>query len=506
MVLQANGPSKGLAKRSQRLENDPQVLTPITAAERAILDRVAASPVIQVPIDQLRVASGHARRHDAAKVTGLGAAIRRFGIVEPILVDQDHTIISGAARWSACRAIGATQVPVIVLSHLSGAEIRALRIAMGRFPEWASWDRDQLRIELPAIITEIPDLVMEEIGFSVPEFDRLVALSANTDTDPADTVPPTDEAGPPVSRTGDLWGLGQHLVLCGNALDAECYDRLLGSNAVRLVLTDPPYNVPVNGHVTKRIGKFAEFAMGSGELTDEQFHNFLRSAFQHIAQVSVAGAIGYIFIDWRHARLMQDAADGVLFELKNHIVWVKDSPGLGTFYRSQHEFVLVYKIADGKHINNFQLGQHGRTRSNVWQYAGMSSFGAGRDEALQLHATPKPVAMLVDAILDCSNPGDLVLDPFGGAGSTLIAAERAHRRARLIEISPAYVDTIVRRWELFTGEAAILAGTNETFAEVAQQRRAAESAPVDRASLLAAQDNATPLQSETRDQEGNIDE
>jgi len=340
---------------------------------------------------------------------------------------------------------------------------------MGRFPEWATWDHAQLRIELPAIVAELPDLAMEEIGFSVQEVDRLITFPGKHDADPADDIPPVSNT-PPISRIGDLWKLGQHLVLCGNALEAGSYDLLLGSTAVRLVLTDPPYNVPVNGHVTKRIGKFDEFAMASGELSNLQFYEFLRAVFRQIARVSIAGAIGYIFIDWRHARLMQEAADRVLFELKNHIVWVKAAPALGSFYRSQHEFVLVYKIAEGKHVNNFGLGQHGRTRSNVWQYAGMSSFGAGRDEALELHATPKPVAMLVDAILDCSNPGDLVLDPFGGSGSTLIAAERARRRARLIEISPTYVDTIVRRWERFSGEQALLVGTNQAFVDAAHFR------------------------------------
>jgi DNA modification methylase len=321
----------------------------------------------------------------------------------------------------------------------------------------------------------MPDLSMEEIGFAVQEVDRLIAIPGEPDADPADDIPPVP-TNPPISRIGDVWQLGQHLVLCGDALETESYDRLLGSTAVRLVLTDPPYNVPINGHVTKRVGRFDEFAMASGELSPEQFRELLRKVFRQIARVSITGAIGYIFIDWRHVRLMQEAADGVLFELKNHIVWVKNAPALGSFYRSQHEFVLVYKIAEGRHVNNFALGQHGRTRTNVWNYGGMSSFGAGRDEALALHATPKPVAMLVDAMLDCSNPGDLVLDPFGGSGSTLIAAERAHRRARLIEISPTYVDTIVRRWERFSGEQALLLGTNQSLLEVAEIR--AQPSPV----------------------------
>ena len=470
MVLQGTKPSKGVANKSHQMS-----VVPLSPEERSVLDKVSACPIVRVPIQRLRPSTGHARLHSDAKIIGLVAAIRRFGFVEPILVDQDFTIISGMARWMACQEMGVAEVPVIVISHLSAVEVRALRIALGRFPEWATWDHDQLRVELPAIVADLPDLSMQEIGFTVQEVDRLITRSTKEDQDPADEVPEADNTALAISRAGDLWRLDQHLVLCGDALEAESYDRLLGSTAVRMVLTDPPYNVPINGHVTKRVGKFDEFAMASGEMTDDQFREFLRKVYLQIARATVPGAIGYFFIDWRHARTMQQAADGVFFEFKNHIVWVKDAPALGTFYRSQHEFVLVFKIAEGRHINNFALGQHGRTRSNVWQYAGMSSFGTGRDEALELHATPKPVAMLVDAILDCSNPGDLVLDPFAGSGSTLIAAQRAHRRARLIEISPTYVDTIVRRWERFTGEQAVLLATNQTFAGVQRDRAPLEA-------------------------------
>ena len=473
MVLRGMKPSKGLVRKGVAAS-----IALLSSEERAIIEKVNACQITRVRVDRLRPSPRHARVHSEAKRTALSASIRRFGVIEPIIVDQDFTIIAGVARWMACQALGVAEVPIVSVEHLSPIEVRALRIAMGRFPEWATWDRDQLRIELPAIVAELPDLAMEEIGLSVQEVDRLIVIPGEHGADPADDIPPAPSTSP-ISRIGDLWKLDDHFVLCGNALHRESFDQLLGSTAVRLVLTDPPYNVPVNGHVTKRIGKFAEFAMASGELSQAQFYEFLRTAFQQIARVSVAGAIGYIFIDWRHARLMQEAADGVLFELKNHIVWVKDTPALGSFYRSQHEFVLVYKIADGNHVNNFALGQHGRTRSNVWHCAGMSSFGAGRDEALELHATPKPVAMLVDAILDCSNPGDLILDPFGGSGSTLIAAERAHRRARVIEISPTYVDTIVRRWERFSGERALLVGSNQSFSEVTELRSRIETASID---------------------------
>ena len=444
-------------------------LLPLTPEERDILEKIGSSHIDRRPLAQLLPSSRHAREHSEAKITALAGSIRRFRSIEPLLIEEDGTIISGVARWLACRRLGIPDVPCIVVSHLTATEIRALRIAVGAFPQWATWDKEQLRIELPEIIAELPDLSMQEIGLSVPVVDGLLAPPPPQD-DPADEIPEVDENRPAVSRPGDLWQLGQHLAFCGDALEAQSYERLLGDRAVRWVLTDPPYNVKVNGHVTKRVGQFDEFAMASGEMTDDEFRDFLSTIFGRIASVSVAGTIAFVFIDWRHARLMQEAADGVFFELKNHIVWVKDAPALGTFYRNQHEFVLAYKIADGKHVNNFGLGEHGRTRSNIWNYAGMSSFGAGRNASLALHATPKPVAMLVDAILDCSSPGDLVLDPFGGSGSTLIAAERAHRRARLIEISPTYVDTIVRRWEEFTEERAVLHESGRTFAEVASER------------------------------------
>lgn len=504
MVLRDMEPYRRLEKQRLTLS-----LQPLSAEESALIERVNAGPITPVPVDQVRPSPRHARRHTEAKLTGLAAVIRRSRVVAPIYVAKNGEIIDGVARWLVCQKLGIAHVPTISVQHLSDAEVRMLRIAMGRFPEWAEWDRDQLRIELPEIVAELPDLAMEEIGFTVPEVDRLIAPSSHAEADAADEIPPIPDTAV-VSRSGDIWQLGRHLVLCGDALAQDGYDHLLGRTAVRLVLTDPPYNVAVNGHVTKRIGKFAEFAMASGELSDDQHREFLRTFFRRIARVTVSGGIGYFFIDWRHARLMQEAADGILFEFKNHVVWAKDTPGLGSFYRSQHEFVLVYKIADGQHVNNFRLGQHGRTRTNLWNYPGLASFGAGRDEALRMHVTPKPVAMLVDAMLDCSNPGDLVLDPFGGSGSTLIAAQRVHRRARLIEIDPLYVDTIVRRWEEFTGEHAVLAGTNQSFAEVAALRAAAISGPVEPDVGLSADDprviEAPSVEHQTSDGDLALDE
>jgi DNA modification methylase len=459
-------------KPSGSAKNRHAVRTPLSPAELALIERVSARPIMRVPIDRLRPSPGHARRHTKAKIAALAASIRRSGIVEAIVVEQDFTIISGVARWLACQQLGIAEVPVRSVEHLSPVEVRALRIAMGRFPEWANWDREQLRIELPAIAAQLPDLTLTEIGFSVQDVNRLAAIPGKYEIDPADEILPVSNTSP-ITKPGDLWKLGQNLVLCGDPLAVESYERILGSTAVRLVLTDPPHRAPIDGPLSARDGKLARIEMG---LAPEHLREFWRTIFRQIARVSIDGAIGYLFVDWRHANLMQEAARDVFFELENHVVWVKDHSELGPFYRNQHEFVMVYKIADGKSVSNFARTHFGRTRSDVWRYAGLNSVDVARGEALGRRGAPKPVAMLVETILDRSNPGDLILDPFGGLGSTLIASERAHRRARLIESSPTGVDAIVRRWERFCGGRAVLVESGQPFAEVAEVRARSDAA------------------------------
>jgi DNA modification methylase len=463
MVRRKMMPSNGSAK------NRHSVRAPLSPAERALIEKISARPIMRVPIDRLRPSPGHARRHSKAKITALAASIRRSGVVEPFLVDPEFMFISGVARWLACQQLGIVDVPVILVDHLPPIEVRALRIAMGRFPEWAKWDLEQLRIELPAIAAELPNLAIAEIGFSAQEVDRLIAIPGKHGTDRADELAPASNT-PPITRAGDLWKLGQNFLLCGDPLAIESYERILGSTAVRLVLTDPPYRAPIDRPFSVEVGKRAGSELGSGELAPGHLREFWRNVFRQIARVSIDGASGYFFVDWRHACLMQEAARDVFFELENHVVWVKDQSELGSFHRNQHEFVMVYKIADGKCVSNFARTHFGRTRSDVWRYAGANSVDVARGEALGRRFAPKPIAMLVETILNRSNPGDLVLDPFGGLGSTLIASERAHRRARLIEINPTCVDAIVRRWERFCGGQAILVESSQTFSDVADVR------------------------------------
>ena len=248
-----------------------------------------------------------------------------------------------------------------------------------------------------------------------------------------------------------------------------------------MVFTDPPYNVPIDGHVcgSGRI-KHREFAMAAGEMSQEEFTAFLGTAFGHLARRSADGAIHFVCMDWRHMAEILAAGQAHYAELKNLMVWVKDNGGMGTFYRSRHELIFAFKNGTAPHINTFELGQHGRYRTNVWEYRGVNSTRPGRLEELALHPTVKPVEMIADAIKDCSKRGGIILDPFGGSGSTLIAAAKTGRQARLAELDPVYVDRTVRRWQAWAKDDAVLADTGETFDVVALRRQTADEPERDR--------------------------
>ena len=267
---------------------------------------------------------------------------------------------------------------------------------------------------------------------------------------------------------GDLWLLDEHRLLCGDALKSENHDRVLGTDKAEMTFADPPYNVPVEGHVLG-LGaiKHRDFAMASGELSSEEFESFLTTSLGHAASRSIDGAIHYIFMDWRHQREMIAAGDKVYDELKNLCIWNKSNAGMGSLYRSKHELIFVFKVGKRAHINNIALGRYGRHRTNVWDYVSQNALNGTVKSKLALHPTVKPVAMIADAIRDCSNRGGLILDPFGGAGTTLIAAERTGRRARVIELNPIFVDVSIERWQRLTGGTAIHADSGQPFARSA---------------------------------------
>ena len=426
------------------------------------------------PVRELRPHPNNARTHSRKQVKQIAKSIEKFGFCNPVLVDDAKQIIAGHGRVEAAKLLGLEVVPTCLISHLSEAEKRAYILADNKLAENAGWDRELLAIELQGLI-EL-DVDIELTGFETAEIDLVLEEAREASGDPVGPEDKTPEPspGPAVTQTGDLWLLGNHRLLCGDARDNTAYERLLEGAKAEFVFTDPPYNVAIDGNVCG-LGRIhhREFAMASGEMSEVDFTAFLQAVFAQLAENTVDGSIHQIFTDWRHLSEMLNAGRAVYSELKNVCVWNKTNAGMGSFYRSKHEFVFVWKSGTAAHLNNFELGQHGRHRTNVWDYPGISSGRAGRLEELAMHPTVKPVAMVADAIKDCSRRTSLVLDPFCGSGTILIAAERTGRKARALEIDPHYVDVAVRRWQAYTGKAALLAETGETF-EAVEERRGTE--------------------------------
>ncbi len=414
----------------------------------------------------------HPRVHSPRQLKALAKSIDTFGFVAPVIADENNVLIAGDARVEAAKKIGLAEVPVVRIEHLDENQKRALMIADNRLTDMSTWDETLLAENL-RLLTEVDlDFDIEATGFTMGEIDlRIEALDADADEDP-DDAEPEDIRGPVVNEIGDLWQLGQHRLLCGDALKADNWVRLMAGKKAAMTCSDFPYNQRVNGHVSG-LGKVrhAEFPMASGEMNKAEFTAFLETAFRHIAQHSKAGSLHYVFIDWPHLGEMQRAGDAVFSELKNVCVWSKDRAGMGSLYRSQHELIFVWKAGHGRHRNNVELGRNGRNRSNIWQYPAIGTFRhSDEGDLLRLHCTVKPARMIADAILDVTARGDIVLDPFLGSGTTIIAAERVGRRAYGMELDPVHADTTIRRFERHSGEAAVHLTTGRTFAEIAGER------------------------------------
>ena len=429
--------------------------------------------VIDKAISEITFNANNPRRHSDRQIAMLAGSIQKFGFLVPVLLDDGNGLITGEARIRAARQIGLTEVPAIRVSHLSAEERRAFTIADNRLSEKAAWDDELLASELSVLAKFDIDFDFSSIGFETAEVDILLDTASTTAVSAADALPAIETGKPATSKIGDLWILDEQRLLCGDARDPSTHDTLLAGNKAVMVITDPPYNVPIDGHVGGAGAvKHREFAMASGEMSEDEFRTFLRSSLENTVRHSANGSIHYIFMDWRHADVLSDAAKGIYSELKNICVWNKSNAGMGSLYRSKHELVFVFKVGTAPHINNIELGRHGRYRTNVWDYAGINSFGRDRDSLLALHPTVKPVALVADAIKDCSRRGGIILDPFGGSGTTLIAAEKTGRRAAVLEIDPLYVDAAVSRWQTFTGRQAVLSATGRTFYEEAAFRDA----------------------------------
>jgi DNA modification methylase len=426
-----------------------------------------------MPIDQLQPYARNARTHSRKQIGQIARSIERFGFTNPVLISDDNEIIAGHGRVEAARHLGWRTVPTLRLSQLGRAERRAYVLADNKLAQNAGWDRELLALELQGLI----DLKFEVelTGFSLAEIDLVLdeaSESAPTGTaKPEDHIPALGGRDTAVCRSGELWLLGRHRLICGDARERKAIDALMQGEAADLIFTDPPYNVAIDGHASG-LGRVRhrEFAMAAGEMSAAAFVTFLRESLGNAARAARDGAIAFVCMDWRHMEELLAAGRLVFSELKNLCIWNKTNGGMGSFYRSKHELVFVFKIGTAPHTNSFGLGETGRYRTNVWDYAGVNTFRAGRVDELAMHPTVKPVALIADAIKDCSRRGEIVLDPFGGSGSTLIAAEKSGRCARLIEFDTAYCDQIMRRFETVTGKPAILATTGESFERVLEQR------------------------------------
>ena len=431
-------------------------------------------PLEYLPLSDLQPDPSTARKHSQCQITRPKAIIKEFGFTNPILIDERLKVIAGHARLEAAEALQLERVPCIRLEHLSEAQKTALAIANNKLGDMSQFDPELLTRQLAELCAI--DFSMELTGFDTAEVDILLEPPIISAADPADSFAPPEAGAAPVSRPGDWWVLDEHRLLCGNALETTSYEHLLGGDRAEMVFTDPPYNVPIQGHVTGVVkAAHGEFAMASGEMSSKEFIRFLSTYMRHLASFSTDGSIHYHCMDWRHLPEILEAGAAAYAELKAPCVWNKTNGRMGALYRSKHELVLVYKYGTAPHVNNIDLGRHGRYRTNVWDYAGANTFRAGRDAELALHPTVKPVSLVADAIRDCSKRRALVLDPFAGSGTTILAAERTGRRAAAIEMDARYVDVAIGRWKALTGGAVRLSGDGRSFEDVAACRQPQEA-------------------------------
>ena len=409
----------------------------------------------------------NARTHSKRQLKQIVSSMKAFGFTNPVLIDERDMLIAGHGRIVAARTLGIAQIPSIRITHLSDAGRRALMLADNKIALNAGWDNELLANELADLSEMELSFDIDLTGFEIGEVDIIIGDASDGTQDEAEIAPEPDPDATVITRRGDLWQLGSHKILCGDAPNPDHVKRLMGNELVDVGFTDPPYNVKINGHVSGA-GKIKhrEFAEAAGEMSREAFTAFLKESLALGAAYSRSGAVWFTCMDWRHIGELLAAGEEVFDAFLNLCVWSKTNGGMGSLYRSQHELVFVFRKGGKTHRNNVQLGRFGRNRTNVWTYAGVNTFRDGRMEELKAHPTAKPVAMIKDALLDVSKRGDIVLDPFMGGGATLIAAERSSRKARGLEIDPAYFDVILRRWRKETGREPVRAGDGKTLTQL----------------------------------------
>jgi DNA modification methylase len=465
--LSARPLQHALKAKSRHRREELAALAIASPAPRLIRnDLVPKLALIECAPADLIVPARNVRKIKASHLREVATAISSLGFCDPVLIDERKTVLDGVVRVEAAKLLGLTHIPCIRADHLTASERRLVRMALNRLSEKGSWNLDELKLELEELILE--DVPVEITGFSMPEIDQIIM---GEEPETIETGPLTPEPGAkPIVQVGDIFAMGEHRIICGDSTDPTGLELLMSdSDKARLILTDEPYNVPIAGHVTS--GVHREFLMASGEMTDAEFRAFntawIGASIGHLRD----GGVFATFIDWRGYPAVVAAALQLGLAPFNLIVWAKTNAGMGSLYRSQHELLPLFKKGEAPHINNVELGKNGRWRSNVWTYPGASSLGSDAREGLQHHPTVKPAAMLEDALLDITERGDIVIDPFLGSGSTLIACEKTGRRCRGLELDPLYVEVVLRRCEAVTKRPAVLESTGETYAELAVRRQ-----------------------------------
>ena len=373
-------------------------------------------PEISIPtlvrVESLKPLGRETRKHPPSQIRKLQASIEQFGFVLPVVIDVDSRVIAGWGLVVAAKKLGLTEVPAVTIADLDEAKLRMLRLALNRLGEDSSWNLDALKLEFSDILEISSETDLRISGFEMGEIDGVVE---GPSSDEEDDLPALDETSIPMTQLGDLWLLGEHRILCADALARESYVRLLGDERAQMVFTDPPWNIPIAGHVSG-LGatKHGDFAMGCGEMSAAEFEAFLRTALGHAVTYSDDGSIHFVCMHWTKIRELLGSTADLYSETKNLCVWSKTNAGMGSLYRSRHEFIFVFKKGTAPHINNIELGRFGRNRSNVWEYAGQNVLNGTSKSKLSVHPTAKPVALVADAIRDCSHRNGIILDSFRG--------------------------------------------------------------------------------------------
>lgn len=421
------------------------------------------------PIEALHTSANRTRETTPQLLESTIRSIKKFGMVLPVLIDKHDTIVAGHVLWEAAIRLGFEKIECRLVDHLDPIELEALGLALNRIGEIGKYNLDKLRDRMIAI--ESGGIELISTGFTLPEISQIKLKPLPVDDDCSGDEGADGAAITPTSRAGDLFSLGRHQLLCGDALAETSYQRLLGGSVAHAAFTDPPYNCAIEGFVGG-LGKHKheDFLMFAGRESDGEFRQFLET-YLRLCRASLApGAVLFACMDWRQIDFLLEAGRDAGLQRINIAVWNKGSGGMGGLYRSAHELIAVFCNGTSPATNNVALGVHGRDRTNVWSYPGANRQGSSAAQALVDHPTPKPVELVVDALLDVTHPRDVVLDPFSGSGSTIIASEHCDRVARCIELDPKYVDRAVRRWERLTGDRAVHVATGLTFAELVEQR------------------------------------